>query len=66
VHRSRSPARPARLREAASYAKVHVTTIRRRIADGTLTGYRSGPKLLLVDLDEIDRKLIRPVPAARH
>lgn len=55
------PRRPARLIPAAEYAQVSVKTLRRRIIDGTVTGYRAGPKILLVDLDEIDRKLIRPV-----
>jgi hypothetical protein len=58
------PRRLERLREAAPYARCTVKTLRNRIADGTLTAYRSGPKIILVDLDEIDRKLIRPVATA--
>ena len=38
-------------------------TIRRYIVAGRITGYRIGPKLLKVDLNEIDR-IITPVPAA--
>ncbi len=54
--------RLARLAEAAEYGpKFSVKTLRRRIIDGTLTGYRAGEKLLMVDLNEIDR-IIRPVP----
>jgi excisionase family DNA binding protein len=59
-----APKRPARLKEAAPYARCTVKTLRNRIADGTLTAWRTGPKLILVDLDEIDRKLIRPVATA--
>ena len=62
-----TPVRPARLREAAPYARCTVKTLRNRIADGTLTAWRSGPKILVVDLDEIDRKLFPPVAAIeRH
>ena len=60
----RTPARLARLIPAAEHAQISVKTLRRRLIDGTLTPYRTGPKILLVDLDEIDRKLIRPVAAA--
>jgi hypothetical protein len=43
---------------------VHPRTVRRWIASGLLAGYRAGPKLLMVDLDELDR-VIRPIPAGR-
>ena len=45
--------------EAAEYANVHPSTLRRRIADGQLPAYRVGPKLLKVDLDDVEA-LIRP------
>lgn len=60
---SRTPRRLASITEAAAYASVASKTIRRRIADGTLTGYRFGPRLLRVDLDELDQ-LLRPIPTA--
>jgi excisionase family DNA binding protein len=53
--------RLASLAEAAELRRCSVFTIRRRIADGTLTGYRFGPRRILVDLDELDAKL-RPIP----
>jgi excisionase family DNA binding protein len=53
--------RLASIADAAEYTATCTRTIRRRIADGTLTGYRTGPKLLRVDLDEIDSKLLRPI-----
>jgi excisionase family DNA binding protein len=61
----KTPKRPARLTEAAPYARTSVMTIRRRIKDGTLRSWRVGPKLLVVDLDEIDARLIRPIASAR-
>lgn len=40
-------------RYAAEYCGVSTTTIRRWIADGRLQAYRSGPKLLRVDVDAV-------------
>lgn len=54
--------RLATLADAAAYAAVNPKTIRRRISDGSLTGYRMGPRLIRVDLDELD-VLLRPIPA---
>jgi hypothetical protein len=34
------------------------------IADGRLTGYRNGTRLVRVDLDEIDEKLMQPFGGA--
>lgn len=56
-----SPTRLASLAEAAAYASCHVKTIRRRISDGSLTGYRFGPRLVRVDLTELD-SLVRRIP----
>ena len=50
--------------EAAEYTNVHPSTLRRRIADGQLPAYRVGPKLLKVDIEDVEA-LIRPVPATR-
>ena len=49
--------------DAAEFAGVNPKTIRRRIADGTLNGYRMGPRLIRVDLNELDA-LLRPIPTA--
>lgn len=51
------------IQTAADYAQVHPRTIRRRIADGCLTGYRFGPRVIRIDLDELDATL-RPIPTA--
>ena len=49
--------------EAAEYLKISDRTVRRLIADGELTGYSigRGHRMLRVDLDEIDGKLMRPI-----
>jgi len=57
------PARRAPLKEAASYAKLSVKTLRRYGAPGKITLSRNGDKLILVDLDELDR-LVCPIAAA--
>ena len=53
------------LAAAAAYADVSTRTLRRYIAHGRLTGYRVGPRLLKVDLSDLDR-LARPIPTARR
>ena len=61
----RSTALPTRhfvsIEQAAEYTGLSTKTIRRRISDGTLTGYRAGPKLMRVDLNEVDAMLV-PIP----
>ena len=46
--------RYGKISEAAEYLGVTDRTIRQMIADGRLTGYRSGPRLVRVDLNEVD------------
>lgn len=46
--------RYAKLKDAAEYLDVTERTIRQMIADGRLTGYRAGARLVRVDLDELD------------
>jgi len=53
----------ASLTDAADHARVSTRTLRRRISDGSLTGYRMGPRLIRVDLNELDA-LMRPIPTA--
>lgn len=55
--------RLASLTEAADYLGTCVKTIRRYIAAGKLTGYRAGPRLIRVDLDELDA-MLSPIPTA--
>jgi excisionase family DNA binding protein len=79
VPKNRVPARPDTLlpetqsairrlesiAEAAARYGCHPRTIRRRVADGSLTGYRFGPALIRVDVDEVDG-LLAPIPAAGY
>jgi excisionase family DNA binding protein len=51
------------LTDAARHFHVSVKTLRRRIADGTITGYRVG-RLVRVDLDELTRRLVVEIPSA--
>lgn len=48
------PRRYASLKVAADYLSVTDRTIRQMIADGRLIGYRSGGRLVRVDLNEVD------------
>ena len=45
----------------AAYADVHPRTLRRYIAAGRLTGYRVGPRLIRVDLAQLDA-MLHPIP----
>ncbi len=60
----RKPKRLATFKAAGPYANVSPRTIRRWGDDGLLTVYRVGPKLTMIDLDELD-ELIQPRAAAR-
>lgn len=51
---NRATRRYAKISEAASYLKVTDRTVRQMIADGRLTGYRSGARLVRIDLNELD------------
>jgi excisionase family DNA binding protein len=59
-----STSRLVPLAEAAEHFHVSVKTLRRRIADGTITGYRVG-RLIRVDLDELRRLLVVEIPTSR-
>lgn len=50
--------------EAAAHYDVCTKTIRRWIADGRLIAYRTGPRLIRVDLAASEAKLLRPVGGA--
>lgn len=58
------PANLVSLAVAAEHIGVHPKTLRRRIADGTLTGYRIG-RMVRVDLDEVARCLITTITTTR-
>ena len=46
--------RYAKLKEAADYLDLTERTVRQMIADGRLTGYRLGDRVVRVDLNEVD------------
>jgi excisionase family DNA binding protein len=50
------------LSAAAAYADVSTRTLRRYIAQGRLTGYRVGPRLVKADLSELDQLARPPTP----
>lgn len=54
------PQRLTSLQGAATYADLSARTVRRYIADGRLPAYRIGPKLVRIDLDDLD-KIVRPI-----
>jgi excisionase family DNA binding protein len=51
--------RRAKLSAAAEYAGISTKTLRRRIAEGILPGYRLGARTILVDLNDVDALLER-------
>lgn len=51
------------LQQAAEYLGVTDRTIRQMVSDGRLTGYRSGPRIVRLDLNEIDAAM-RPFGGA--
>lgn len=48
------------LREAAAYCDVDPRTVRRWIAAGRLNALRVGPRLIKIDIAELD-KILQPV-----
>lgn len=56
-----SPRQLVNISVAAEYANVHPTTLRRWIAAGRLPAYRVGPRLLKIDLGELDQ-IVRRIP----
>jgi excisionase family DNA binding protein len=49
-----------RISEATKRFPISKNTIRRRINDGSLVAYRFGPRIIAVDLDELEA-LFKPV-----
>jgi excisionase family DNA binding protein len=47
---------------AADHYEVSRQTVRRWIANGKITAHRVGPRLIRIDLDEIEAKIIHTVP----
>ena len=54
--------RPAPIQSTSKQYGVSEKTLRRYIAQGKITGYRFGPRMIRVDLDEVEA-LLQPIPA---
>jgi excisionase family DNA binding protein len=52
------------LADAARLLDCSPRTVRRRISEGTLRAYRVGPRLVKIDLADVEA-LLRPIPSAR-
>lgn len=52
------------LANAAEQFGISVKTLRRRISDGTVHGYRVG-RLIRVDPDELRERLVTEIPSAK-
>lgn len=60
---TKSPKRLSSLPIAADEYGVCTKTLRRWISAGRIAGYRFGPRMIRVDLDELDA-LLRPMATA--
>lgn len=47
------------LSEAAERTGISVRTLRRRIAEGRLPAYRSGPRIIRIDSADVDRLMVK-------
>ena len=47
------------LSSAAERTGLSIRTLRRRIANGDLPAYRSGPRVIRVDPDDVDHLMVR-------
>ena len=58
------PRRLASIQAVAEMYDVDHKTVRRWIASGLVSGYRVGDRLVKLDLDEVDAKVLQKIPAA--
>jgi len=63
-HDHNTPPRVRALSSAAERTGLSIRTLRRRIATGDLTAYRSGSRISRVDPVDVDRLLVH-IPTAR-
>jgi excisionase family DNA binding protein len=61
---SEPPVQRVSLVTAADTLACSTRTLRRWIAEGRLTGYRMGPRLIRVDVAEVEA-LLHPIPATK-
>jgi excisionase family DNA binding protein len=55
--------RYASVKTAAEIYDVDPRTVRRWISEGRITGYKIGAMLVKVDLNEVEEKIVRVIPA---
>lgn len=53
--------RLATIDEAAEYTRISTQTLRKYISDGKLRAYRAGPRLVRIDLNDVDA-MLRQIP----
>jgi hypothetical protein len=51
-----------RLKTCAEQRNISVVSLRRYISQGKLTAYRLGPKIIMVDLNELDAVVLKRIP----
>jgi hypothetical protein len=51
-----------RLKTCAEQRDISVMSLRRYIAQGKLTAYRLGPKIIMIDLNEFDAVILKRIP----
>ena len=56
----------ASIQAAATIYDVDPVTVRRWISGGLIHGYRIGDRLIKVDLNEINAKIVQEIPAAER
>ena len=56
--------RYASVQAVAEMYDVDPVTVRRWISSGLITGYRIGDRLIKIDLNEIEAKVVTEIPAA--
>lgn len=57
------PRRWRGIQATADYLGTSDKTIRQMIADGRINAYRAGPRLIRIDLNEVDQVTLRPISA---
>ena len=50
------------IRSVCETYDISERAIRRYIAEGKLTAYRIGPKMIRLDAEQVERELVKPCP----
>ncbi|MCV7408783.1 hypothetical protein AWC05_07695 [Mycobacterium florentinum] len=49
------------IQETADYLQVSDKTVRQMISDHRIKAYKAGPRLIRIDLNEVDQVTLRPI-----